>query len=197
MLLSAALLSAALLTGCGQPKIRPVEPDSVVVAFGDSLTEGVGADAEENYPAVLAKLLGCKVVNAGVSGEVSGEGAARLPEVLIREKPDLVVICHGGNDFLRHLGDAEVARNLRTMVAAVRETGADVVVLGVPHPGLILKAPPLYGEIARENGVPCDLRTVPRILSTPRLKSDTIHPNAAGYRLMAERVAACLRKNGG
>lgn len=188
------LVAALLLGGCGRPAIRPVTPDTVVLAFGDSLTEGYGVEPSESYPSVLGTLLGCKVVNAGVSGEVSEQGVRRLPSVLEKFKPSLVVICHGGNDFLRGVRDDEVERNLQTMVAAVRAAGADAVLVGVPRAGLILRASPVYARVAKENGLLCDIKTVPYILSTASLKSDAIHPDADGNRCLAEAVAKLLRK---
>jgi len=188
-----ALLAVALCGCGGSPRLKPLTPESVVLAFGDSLTSGVGAEDEESYPAVLATLLGCVVVNAGVAGEVTDEGFDRLPALLRRYKPSLVVLCHGGNDMLQRRGDADLVRNLRGMIENAQAAGADVILLGVPRPGLFLKSPPFYAELATEYRVPYDGKILPRILSTPFRKSDTIHPNAAGYRQLAERVAALIR----
>lgn len=195
IIVTGALVAA--VCGCGRPAVRPVGPESRVVAFGDSLTAGTGAEADESYPAVLAQLLGCDVVNAGVPGERSGEGAERLPGVLRQHHPDLVILCHGGNDFLHREGDAAVAANLQRMVDTVRESGADVVLVGVPKPGLFLKSATLYRHVAQRSRVPCEEKALPSILGSAGLKSDPLHPNADGYRLLAERVAALIRKSGG
>lgn len=189
----ALAMAAVALCGCGKRE-APLPPDAVVLAFGDSLTEGCGADAAQDYPAVLATLLGCKVVNGGVSGENSGDGAERLPGLLREVRPSVVVICTGGNDFLRSASEADVARNLRRMVEACRAADAKVVLLGVPRPGLILRAAPLYAELARQARVPYDGLIVPHVLSSPTLKSDLIHPNAEGYRRIAEAVARRVRE---
>ncbi len=190
-----ALLALAL-AGCGgPPRLKPLSPESVVLCFGDSLTSGYGADEAESYPAVLEGLLGCTVVNAGVSGEVSEEGLERLPLFLKRHKPALVVLCHGGNDMLRKIDDATLANNLRGMIEAARAAGADVVIFGVPRPGLFLKTPDFYAEVAKTCGVPYDGKVIGNIFSTPSQKSDLIHPNAAGYRVLAERVAEMIRNN--
>lgn len=190
-----AAVCAGLLCGCGGPSVRALAPDAVVVAFGDSLTAGTGAEESESYPAVLGGLLGVTVRNEGRPGEVTGEGVARLPQVLKKHRPDLVILCHGGNDFLQRVDEALVERNLQAMVDASREAGADVILLGVPRPGLFLKAPPVYAAVARRNGIPCDVKTLPDILTTPSLKSDTIHPNADGYRKLAGRVAELIRRS--
>lgn len=191
---SILLLTLALLCGCGGPQIKPLDAESVVLAFGDSLTSGIGAEQEEAYPAVLGRLLGCRVINAGIPGEITEEGLDRLPALLREHKPDLVILCHGGNDMLRRLDDASIERHLRAMIEASQSSGADIVLLGVPRPGIFLKSPPFYGELAKAFGLPYDGKTLPDILSSPGLKSDRIHPDADGYRQLAERVAALIRK---
>lgn len=102
-LLLAIIIGVGLTACSSQPKLSFLANDAVIVAFGNSLTFGTGAEPKENYPAVLEKMIGRRVVNAGVPGEVTGDGLLRLPEVLEREKPALLLLCHGGNDQLRRL----------------------------------------------------------------------------------------------
>jgi lysophospholipase L1-like esterase len=198
-LVPAYLLALAflILAGCGkQPRLQPLAPDAVVLAFGDSLTYGTGADERDSYPAQLALLLGRKVARAGVPGEVSGDGLARLPEALDEHQPVLLVLCHGGNDFLRRLSKQQVAANLRAMIRLARSRGVEVVLIGTPEPGFAVTAPEFYAEIAREFGIPYEDGVIGKILRDASLKSDPIHPNARGYRLIAERVAELLKKSG-
>jgi len=191
-----AVVLAVGLCGCGAtPRLQPLTPDSVVLAFGDSLTSGMGAESKESYPAVLAGLLGCKVVNAGLSGEGSAAGAKRLPSLLKAHHPDLVIVCHGGNDLLHKLADVEIKRRVCEMVKMAQASGAEVVLVGVPRPDLTLRAPFFYEEVARECRIPYDGKTVCQILSSPSLKSDLIHPNAAGYRSIAESIVEVIRSH--
>ena len=81
------------------------------------------------------------------------------------------------------------------MVCMAQAVGADVILIGVPRPGLLLRVPSFYRQIADKNGIPCDSKTLARILSSPSLKSDYVHPNAAGYRRLAESVAALIRES--
>jgi lysophospholipase L1-like esterase len=193
-----ALLLFALLAACGggQPKLPPLAPDAVVLAFGDSLTFGIGANTGESYPARLEALIGRKVVASGVPGEASAAGLARLSSALDEAKPQLVVLCHGGNDLLRKLDDAQAADNIRAMVRLARAQGAQVVLIGVPRPGLLPSAAGFYEDIAKEFKLPYEGSALRKILTDNALKSDLVHPNAAGYARLAEAVAALLKKAG-
>jgi lysophospholipase L1-like esterase len=195
--LALCCVAALALTGCGDsPKLARLAPTAVVLAFGDSLTYGTGAAEAESYPAQLERIIGRKVVRAGVPGEVSAQALARLPAALDEHQPTLLVLCIGGNDFLRNLSQAEAAANVRRMIALAKGKGSDVLLIGAPEKGLLLTPPKFYAEIARELGIPYEGKVIGEILRSPELKSDPIHPNARGYRLMAERVAALLRQAG-
>lgn len=189
--------AALLLAACGDAaKLAPLAPDAVVLAFGDSLTYGTGAAEQDSYPAQLEKLIARKVVRAGVPGEVSARALERLPDELEEHRPALLLLCIGGNDFLRNLGVAQAAANVQTMVALARQRGIDVVLIGTPEKGLLVTPPAFYAEIAQQIGIPYEGKVVGEILRNSELKSDPIHPNAKGYRLIAERLAALLRKSG-
>jgi acyl-CoA thioesterase I len=194
----AAPVALALLVACsgGQPKLVRLAPDAVVLAFGDSLTAGVGASPGESYPARLEALIGRKVVSSGVPGETSAGGLARLPATLEEARPQLVILCEGGNDFLQKLDEGQAASNLRAMVRMVRAQGAQVVLIAVPKPGLLPSPADFYSAIARELAVPHEETALRKILTDNSLKSDLVHPNAAGYARLAEAIAGLLRKTG-
>ena len=187
-----------LLAACGgsSPRLAPLAPDAVVLAFGDSITFGTGADAGQDYPSVLATLIGRKVYSAGVPGEVSAAGLARLPSAIDYYKPQLLILCSGGNDFLRKLGKQQTAENIRAMVRAARAEGVAVMLIGVPEPGLFLSPPEFYQDIAAELGLAYEGEALAKILRDNELKSDLIHPNAKGYARLAEAVAGVLKKSG-
>lgn len=191
-----ALLACIALAGCGEktPTLPQLGPQDVVLAFGDSLTFGTGARADQSYPAVLEGLIGRKVVGAGVPGEVSANGLARLPGALEAAAPRLLVLCHGGNDLLRRLDEAALAANLRAMIGLARSRGVAVVLVAVPKPGLFPDAHPVYAAVADELGVPLERDALKAILTDNELKSDPIHPNARGYARLAEAVAGLLRE---
>jgi acyl-CoA thioesterase I len=194
----AALLALLALGACSEhgPRLTSLPQDAVIVAFGDSLTYGTGATPQESYPAQLAELVQREVVNAGVPGELSGEGVRRLAAVLNEHQPRLLLLCHGGNDLLRRKDDRQLAENLREMVRQARQRGIDVVLIAVPQPGLWLSPSALYRSLADELGIPLEQDTLSKVLSRRELKSDTIHPNAAGYTVLAEALARGLRQAG-
>jgi len=153
-LLMAIVTSAFLMACSSNAKLPHLASDAVLLAFGDSLTFGTGAALTESYPAILERLVGRRVVNSGVAGEVTGEGLSRLPGVLEKEKPALLILCHGGNDLLRRLNQQQTASNLRAMIRLARERGIAVIIIAVPSPGLSLSPPQFYREIATEMKIP-------------------------------------------
>lgn len=188
---------ALLLASCSDdPKLPRLAASDVIVAFGDSLTYGTGADTQGAYPAVLSTLTNHTVVNAGVPGETTSEAITRLPQVLNQYHPKLVLLCLGGNDMLRQQPPATIAENLRSLIRAIQESGASVVLIGVPEPKVFGGAPAFYADIADELKLPFEGEVFNEVLRNPSLKSDPIHANAEGYRLVAVRLAALLKSSG-
>lgn len=198
MRILALFLAVFALAACGGSKVKidKLPPGAVVLAFGDSLTYGTGAGRGESYPSVLERATGLKVVNAGVPGEISADGLARLPEVIEEVQPKLLILCHGGNDFLRRMDEAEAARNLREMIKVARAKGIPVVLLATPKPTLPPSVPKFYGEIAAELKVPYEESVMRVVLTDNALKSDLAHPNARGYSEIAAAIEKVLKKSG-
>jgi lysophospholipase L1-like esterase len=191
------LLPLLLLASCSKtPQIGRIPTDGVVLAFGDSITFGTGASTAESYPVILEQLVGRKVINAGVPGEVTASGKERLAKLLEQERPALLLLCHGGNDLLQRLDKDQTRDNLRSMVRMALDKGISVVLIGVPAPDLSLSPPKYYSELAEEFGLPYDGKSLPAILAKGGLKSDYIHPNGAGYRKLAEALTQLLTKAG-
>jgi acyl-CoA thioesterase I len=147
----------------------------------------------QSYPAILGQLTGRTVINAGIPGEISEAGLARLPILLTEYKPDLVVLCHGGNDILRRLDKTKCADHLEQMVGLIKGRGADVIIVGVPTFKLGFSVPDLYQKLAEKHQLANDMTFLAELESEPSLKSDHIHPNATGYRLFGERIFKLLQ----
>ncbi len=165
-----------------------------IIAFGDSLTAGYGAAAGEDYPSRLATILGTTIVNAGVSGDTTDSALARLETDVLSRDPRIVIVGLGGNDFLRGASVASTEGTLHAIVQKVHTTGAMVILLGYRFPSLNSNYEAMYARVAKEEGCLLIPDLLDGILSDPSLKSDTIHPNAAGYAVMAGRVAAPTKK---
>lgn len=174
-------------------QLKPLASDAVVLAFGDSLTWGTGGGENGSYPYQLEQLIGRRVINAGLSGEVSAAGVERLPALLEEYRPQLLILCHGGNDLLRRLDRQALRANLRRMIEAAQQAGAEVVLIAVPSPGLLIGAPALYAELAAEFDIPLLGETLVELQTERKFKSDAVHLNAAGYRQLAEGLKELLK----
>jgi acyl-CoA hydrolase len=202
--LLALLPATALIAACGKraPKARPVATGAAVLALGDSLTSGVGADASTAYPAVLQELTGWQVVNGGVSGDTTAQALARLPALLEQHRPALVIVGIGGNDFLRQMSATGAKDNIRAICRAATAAGAQVMLVAVPQFSLLaastgrLTDHPLYAELAGELKLPLYEGGWAGVLGDARMRSDQVHANAQGYRQFAEGLARRLRQAG-
>lgn len=191
------LLAAAVYFKASAPEVEPLQPDDAILAFGDSITYGYSAPSHQSYPAVLSQSTGFRVINAGVNGETSEEGMVRLPRLLEDGSIRLMLLCIGGNDILQQRSMARLKSNLKRMIGMAKAKEVDVVLIGVPEFGVFgLSSLELYDEIAQEEAVAYMPDLLPDVLQQRALKSDYVHPNAAGYRLMAERISGHLKKLG-
>jgi len=192
------LLIFILLSACGDdaPKLSMLSSDAVILAFGDSLTYGNGAKENESYPAVLGILSGRNVINAGISGETSKPGLQRLPALLEKHQPKLLILCHGGNDLLQKSDIGKMESNVRQMIQLAKDKNIPVVLLGVPKPGLFLSSFEVYKKIADSTDVIFLEKLLPEVLGDKSLKSDTVHPNKEGYQVMAETIYSVLQETG-
>lgn len=204
--LFAGLASALLLplTGCGRkaPPAQSVPPGATVLALGDSLTSGVGASADMAYPAVLQKLTGWKVVNGGVSGDTSAQALERLPALLQKHQPALVIVGIGGNDFLRRQSTSTTRANIVRICTDARASGAQVLLVAVPELSFLaastglLSDHAMYEEIASELKIPLHSKGWSTVLADASLRSDQIHANAKGYERFAQGLVETLKASG-
>ncbi len=161
-----------------------------IVAFGDSITYGYNVPRDKSYPAQLANLLQVEVINEGINGELSSEGLKRLPNVLDKHKPNILIICEGGNDIIQKKSLFKAKENIKRMIKITREKGVFVVIVGVPTVDILtLSTAEFYYEIAKEMDVPLEDEALEKILNDPNLKIDYIHPNEKGYEILSNNLA--------
>ena len=173
----------------------PLGSQDIVLAFGDSLTYGYGAPSQ-SYPVQLQQEIQREIINGGVSGETSSQGLKRLPSLLQKYHPKLVILCHGGNDILRQQSKETLKENLLKMIQMSKNSGAQILLVAVPDfYSLGLSSEGLYREVAKQEHVLYEGEVLTKIENDPALKSDRIHPNAKGYALMAEAFAKILKKH--
>ena len=189
--------------GCRKsPKLSAVAPGQTVLAFGDSVTFGTGAAPGEDWPSLLALKTGWRIVNAGIPGDTAQNGKARIQGLLDEHRPALVIIEIGGNDFLRRQTPKNVKEDIRHIVKAVQQAGAQVALVSVPELsvlGIVAGKPsdsPIYEELADDEKVHLVPNVFSEILARPELCADRIHPNALGYLQMATGIHARLQAVG-
>jgi lysophospholipase L1-like esterase len=191
-----SLLVAGLVACDSTPQLKPLSKDAVILAFGDSLTYGTGAQKQLAYPARLEQTLSKTVINAGIPGEVTRSGLTRLNSLLKKHQPELLILCHGGNDILRRYNVKQTKDNLQQMINLAKANHTQVVLIGVPNFGVFLSSATFYKDLANSNQIPLENTILSEILSDSRLKSDHIHPNAKGYALFANRIRNLLQQSG-
>ena len=176
-----------LLAACGQEVPNLDSPGRTIVCLGDSITSGVGAAPAQPYPGLLAEKLGVEVINAGVPGDTSEDGLARLGEVLALD-PWLVIVELGGNDILRQVSPARSEAALRRILdrlLAARVVPV-LVEIEVPFRGGYAE---VFERIEEDYDIPVVEDTLGEILLDASLKADPLHPNAEGQRILAEAIA--------
>jgi acyl-CoA thioesterase-1 len=174
-----------------------------ILAFGDSLTAGFGLPAEHALPVRLAAKLKSEgleatIVNAGVSGETTAGGLARLDWAL-GEKPDIVILELGANDALRGIDPKVTHENLDKMLTKLKASGARILLVGMLAPsnwGPEYKRAfdAIYPELAAKHGVPLDPFILEGVAMDPALNQpDMLHPNEKGVEVIAARMAPYVK----
>ncbi|MBV8775707.1 MAG: arylesterase [Alphaproteobacteria bacterium] len=175
-----------------------------ILALGDSLTSGYGLPASEAFPARLqAKLqqdgINVAVANAGVAGDTTTDGLARLDWALA-DKPDLVILALGANDMLRGIDPDTVRANLDRMIGKIEAAGAKVLLLGMqaaPNWGADYQHAfdAIYPELAKAHNVPLYPFFLDGVAMNPALNQpDGMHPNERGVAVMVDHIAPLVAK---
>jgi acyl-CoA thioesterase-1 len=192
------LLPIILIAFLAAPATAEAGEAPVILALGDSLTAGYGLATEKDFPSQLEAALArngvaARVLNAGVSGDTSAGGLARL-DWLLADMPDMVIVELGANDGLRGLDPAVTRRNLDAIVTRIRAAGAVIVLTGMRAPpnlgseyGASFAA--LYTDLAEKHGVAYYPFFLEGVAANPALnQEDGIHPTAEGIAVIVENI---------
>lgn len=187
-------------TGCGQQKIANLNSSGEnIICFGDSITAGSGASEGEDFPSLLRDKLGIPVINVGKGGDLSSDGLKRIREDVLDKYPLLVIVEFGGNDFLEEVPLRETLKNIDEIVKAIQERGAIVVLLDVKVNFFMNGYTNGYKRIAQKRGAVFVPNILAAVLNNPKLKSDYIHPDSQGYKIIAEKllevIAPIIQRN--
>lgn len=172
------------------PLINPNPTGEVIVALGDSLTEGSQDRTTKGYPEHLSRLIGKPVINAGRWGAATADALKLLDEDVLRHNPRIVIVLLGGNDIIRRIPPEDTEANLREIIRRIQERGALVMLASVDT--AIMGRSDAWNRsiarVAREAGVVYIPDVMRGILYNPARTYDKIHPNEEGERLLAERI---------
>lgn len=165
-----------------------------IVAFGDSLIQGVGASSSnKNLVSILSKKIGKPIVNLGVSGNTTADGISRLNEI-DRYKPKVVILLLGGNDYLRKVPKETTFNNLGKIIEDIHSRGAVVLLLGVRGGLLKDNFDEDFEILASKYNTAFVSNVLSGLILDKRYMSDEIHPNDMGYEKIAERVYPVLKE---
>ncbi len=182
-----------LVCGCGQKIANIDSTGENIICFGDSLTSGEGASAGADYPSVLSRKLNLRVINAGHSGDTTNDALRRIEKDVLEKRPRMVIVCFAGNDFLKQIPPSQTFENLEKIVSLIQQTGAMAVLVHVRLGLFADEYLRLFRKIARARKALLVPDILKGIFEIPELKSDRIHPNDAGYEIMAERIYKAIR----
>ncbi len=172
--------------GCGQ-RIKNLDSSGeTIVCFGDSITAGLGAEEGKDYPSVLREKFDLKVINSGVSGDTSRDALMRLEDDVLAYNPKIVIVEFGANDVFGGMSKEETFKNIEEVVDKIHNSGAIVVLVKVEL--MNSKYDQGFKDISKRSGALLIDEIMNDILKDSELLYDQIHPNAKGYKIIAERI---------
>jgi acyl-CoA thioesterase-1 len=213
-----SLFLLALLCACGgggnnktenenveKTKVKSVGTKKNILIFGDSLTAGLGLETEESFPSLLGDKIDSlqlpyEVINAGLSGETSAAGKARI-DWLLKDQVDIFVLELGANDGLRGIPVSETRKNLQSIIDQVKAKypEAKLVMVGMEVPPNMGKTYAsdfriIFPDLAKKNNMALVPFLLDRVGGIPELnQADGIHPTAAGHQILADNVWKVLK----
>ncbi len=194
LLLLCLLFFGGYLLFSSKPQIKNTSPSGEnIICFGDSLTRGTGATEGMDYPSQLSKMISKPVINVGVAGDTTARALTRLERDVLRQAPRIVLITLGGNDLKNGVPTQTAFGDLGKIVKAIQGRGALVVVGGIDVPLWGRGYGNAYKELCKETGCVLIPDILEGIFGNGNLMSDPIHPNGAGYGIVAQRFFEAIK----
>lgn len=182
-----------IISGCAKQGIRNLSSTGKnIICFGDSITEGAGILAEEAFPSILRKSLDFPVINAGKGRDTTFGALSRIKRDVLEKEPLVVIVEFGGNDFLQKITFKDTLKNIDEIVKRIQEQGAIVVLLDVKASFFMNRYSSGYRKIALKRGAIFILGILSEVLSNPSLKSDYLHPNSEGHKIISQKILKVL-----
>ena len=191
---TALAIYAFVIIGCAKREIKNVDSKGKnIICFGDSITFGYGANPGEDYPTELSKLLNIPAINAGVDADTTFIALRRLEPDVLSKQPYLVIVEFCGNDFIKKVSKEDTIRNLREIIRKIQGQGAMVALVDISAGFFLRDYRIAFKKLAQEEGAIFVPAILNGILTNPSMKSDFLHPNAAGYKIVAERIYRAIK----
>lgn len=190
--MAVVVLVALIAYGREQRIVNFPSQNSGVVAFGDSLVEGVGSARGGGFVSVLEKRLGVPIVNLGRSGDTTAMALARVNEVTAL-KPAVTIILLGGNDFFQGVSELEIIRNLGDIIEAVQASGSSVLLVGIESQTDGNHHRQIFNQLHTLYHTAYVVNVLDNVYGKGAFMSgDGIHPNDFGYDVVARRIGITL-----
>jgi len=180
---------SACLAGYAKQEVRNLgAKGDCIICFGDSITFGYGASIGEDYPTALARMVKLPVVNAGVDGDTSFAALARIEKDVLSKEPVLVIVEFCGSDFIKKIPRETTVKNLGEIIDRIQEKGAMVALVDISAGPFFQEYRSAFKKLASQKKAIFVPVVMYKIITNPAMKSDFFHPNARGYKVIAERV---------
>jgi lysophospholipase L1-like esterase len=171
----------------------PIQSNGPILAFGDSLVSGVGADTNGGFVTMLSEMIDEPILNYGRGGDTTELALSRIDEVLA-EDPRLTLILLGGNDYLNRTSKEKIFNNLEQIITKFQERGSITVLLGVRGGLLRDSYGSDYRRLAEETGSAYVPNVLDGLIGNDEFMDDAIHPNEEGHRMIAEKIYPTLEE---
>ena len=177
------------LNGCAKKEIKNIDSHGKnIICFGNSITFGYGASPGKDFPRALAKMIDIPVINSGLDGDDTNTALKRLNNDVLSRNPLLVIIEFGGNDFLRKIPLEDTLKNIEEMIVKIHSVGAMVALADISM-GIIMDSYSKgFKRLCNKHQVIYIPSLLKGIITNESLRSDFIHPNASGYKVIAHRI---------